>query len=169
MKKFRCDSSKVERTGPPVKEWRLEAAIRVVTIGYGGVIRKTSKTRRRERVQVRTVCQSIFGCRQITFQRQERLQPHLPNRRVEPHSPHKRVPVIEDSFWVTDCTAELWTRIPDAGGPKNLALGRCSESMRCVVEIGMAGDIRGTDEGDTLVARGVGRPMLVDFEDRGLV
>lgn len=162
----------MERTGPPVDEWRLEAAIRVV-IGYGGVIRKTSKTPRRKRVQVRAVCQSISGFRQITFQRQERLQPHLPSRRVEPYSPHKRVPVAEDRFWVTDCIsriAVLYDLILDvAGGVKNLALGRGSESMRCVVEIGMAGDIRGTDEGDTLVARRVGRPMLVDFEDRGLV
>lgn len=163
---------KLERTGPPVNERRLEAAIRVV-IGYGRVIRKTSKTPRRKGVQVRTVCQRISGFRQIASQRQERLQPHLPSGRVKPHSPHKRVPVAEDRFWITDCisrVAVLYSLILDvACGVKNLALGRGSESMRCVVEIGMAGDVRGTDEGDTLIARGVGRVMLVDFEDRGLV
>lgn len=52
---------------------------------------------------------------------------------------------------------------------KNLTLGRGGVGVRCVVEIGMAGDIGGADEGHAFVARDVGGAMFGDLEDRRLV
>ena len=137
------------RTCPPVDEWGGESVVGIAILDVAKII-EAPKLGSRKRIDTGGIGKRVwrFGTRdrQIAFERQKRLQPHLPRGHVKPGVEHELIPVADvDGCHISGAADADGLVLDEALGMIHLTFRRRDVGVRrdvdCSVE-GCRADVR---------------------------